>query len=229
MRLFGSWREEQTVPEQFYGALAQDTVHLIERHEPLGGRTLVDIGAGRPEFGTAFTGAGARYVAVDLDPSAFDGTVGEGFVVGRAEQLPLADDSVDVAVSSNVVEHVRDQGALGEEMLRVVKPGGLVFISFTTWHSPWGGHETSPWHYLGGDYAARRYERRIGRQPKNRFGDTMFPAHAGQALRWARAREDAWLVEAIPRYHPDWASSVIAVPGLREVFAWNLMLVLRKS
>ena len=74
-------------------------------------------------------------------------------------QFDVADDSVDVAVSSNVVEHVRDQGALGEEMLRVVKPGGLVFISFTTWHSPWGGHETSPWHYLGGRRARRRQRR----------------------------------------------------------------------
>ena len=44
-----------------------------------------------------------------------------------------------------------------DEMVRVTRPGGTVFVSFTPWWSPWGGHETAPWHYLGGEYARRRY------------------------------------------------------------------------
>ena len=48
------------------------------------------------------------------------------------------------------------------EMARVVRPGGLVYCSYTLWLSPWGGHETSPWHFLGGHRAARRYEQRHG-------------------------------------------------------------------
>ena len=38
-------------------------------------------------------------------------------------------------------------------MVRVTKPGGLVFVSYTVWWGPWGGHETAPWHYLGGRFA----------------------------------------------------------------------------
>ena len=44
-----------------------------------------------------------------------------------------------------------DPMGLIEEMIRVTRPGGLVYLSFTNWYSPWGGHEMSPWHYLGRD------------------------------------------------------------------------------
>ena len=115
-----------------------------------------------------------------------------------------------------------------DEMLRVVKPGGLAFISYTSWYGPWGGHETSPWHLFGGDYARRRYERKNGHPPKNRFGETMHAATVAEGLRWARTQQEADLLEAAPRYHPDWADALLKVPGLRELASWNLMLVLRK-
>ena len=91
-----------------------------------------------------------------------------------------------------------------------------------------GGHETSPWHYLGGHRAARRYERRTGRAPKNRYGDSLFAVSAGRMLRWAKGRVDVEVVDALPRYHPSWARWLVAVPGLREVAVWNLLVVLRK-
>ena len=113
-------------------------------------------------------------------------------------------------------------------MVRVTRPGGTVYLSFTPWLSPWGGHETAPWHYLGGSRARRRYRRQHGREPKNRFGESLFAVRAGAALRWARTCPDAELVAAYPRYHPWWARWVIRVPGLRELVSWNLVLVLRR-
>jgi hypothetical protein len=118
--------------------------------------------------------------------------------------------------------------AMTAEMVRVTKPGGTVFVSFTPWLSPWGGHETAPWHYLGGDRARRRYRRRHGREPKNRFGVSLFRVSVAGALRWARTCPDVDVVAAFPRYHPWWAAWVVAVPGLREVLCWNVVLVLRR-
>ena len=97
-------------------------------------------------------------------------------VVGRAEQSPLADETVDVAFSSNLLEHVPDLAHTADEIVRVVRPGGHVVLSYTVWLGPWGGHETSPWHYLGGARAARRYQRRTGRPPKNLYGESMYAA-----------------------------------------------------
>ena len=228
VRLFRSFLVEQTDPERFYSDLAQDTAELIRHHEPLAGRTLVDVGAGQPAFPRAFAAEGARYIAVDTDRHALHEVPGTARLQARGEALPLDDGVADIVVSSNVMEHVRVPAALATEMLRIARPGGLVVISYTSWASPWGGHETSPWHWLGGDYAARRYTRRHGHPPKNRYGETLHPTQVSDGLRWARARDDAWLVEAVPRYHPDWAGAVTGVPGLREVATWNLLLVLRR-
>jgi arabinofuranan 3-O-arabinosyltransferase len=113
----------------------------------------------------------------------------------------------------------------------VTRPGGTVFVSFTPWLSPWGGHETSPWHLLGGDRARQRYLRRNGREPKNRFQETLFPVSAARAMRWARAGRRAGevtVVDVLPRYHPRWACWVARIPGLREMLTWNFTVVLRR-
>jgi len=225
--MFRSFLVEQTEPEVFYTDLARDTVQILSHQEPLDGRLVLDVGAGPAQFAREFAAAGARYVALDVDAHELDGAP-QPAIQARGERLPLADGSVDIAMSSNVMEHVRGPGLVGRELVRVVRPGGLVVISYTSWLSPWGGHETSPWHYLGGEYAARRYERVHGRPPKNRFGRTMFPTSVRDGLRWARTQPDAWLIEAVPRYHPDWACSVVDVPGLREVATWNLLMILRR-
>lgn len=226
--MFRAFLQEQPQPDVFYRALARDTVRLLSAHEPLPGRLLVDVGAGEPQFAEEFRRAEARYLPVDLDRRALERLPGEPGIQARGEMLPLADECADIVVSSNVAEHVRDPGHLANEMVRITRPGGLIFIAYTSWASPWGGHETSPWHWLGGEYAADRYERRTGGPPKNRYASTMFPTTVRGGLQWAAAHPDVWLIEAFPRYHPDWAASVLAVPGVREVGTWNLTMVLRR-
>jgi SAM-dependent methyltransferase len=149
-------------------------------------------------------------------------------VLGSGQALPVRSEAVDLTYSSNVLEHVPDPWQMGEEMLRVTRRGGTCFLSFTSWWSPWGGHETAPWHYLGGEHAARRYERRKGHPPKNEFGRTLFAVTVADALRWARSTPLGLLVDARPRYLPAWARPVVRVPGVRELATWNLALVLRR-
>ncbi len=142
--------------------------------------------------------------------------------------LPFRDGSFDVVYSSNVLEHVRDPWTMADEMMRVTRPGGLVFLSYTLWFGPWGGHETAPWHYLGGYRAADRYARKHGKRPKNDFGTSLFAVTAGAGLRWARQQSAGEVLETIPRYHPWWAWWTLRVPVLREVTTWNLAIVVRK-
>jgi arabinofuranan 3-O-arabinosyltransferase len=151
---------------------------------------------------------------------------------GAGTALPVRSGAVDVCYSSNVLEHVSTPEAMLEEMLRVTRPGGTMFVSFTPWLSPWGGHETAPWHYLGGERARRRYVRRMGREPKNRYRHTLFPISAARAMRWARkARREGRveIVAALPRYHPRWACWVARLPLFREVLTWNFTLILRHT
>jgi SAM-dependent methyltransferase len=227
LRLFRSFLIEQTDPDRFYGDLAADTVALLAPHTDLQGASVLDVGAGPRQFAGAFAAAGARYVGLDVSVGDLAAAAAPD-VVGVGERLPFADQSLDVVMSSNVMEHVPRPGAVAREMVRVVRPGGLVVVSYTAWASPWGGHETSPWHVFGGEYAARRYERVNGRAPKNRYGESMYAARVGDGVRWARSQPDLVVEELSPRYHPDWARYVVEVPVLREVATWNLMMVLRR-
>jgi len=152
-----------------------------------------------------------------------------GAVLADGYWLPVRDGGADICLSSNVLEHVRDPNGLIEEMIRATKPGGLIYLSFTNWYSPWGGHEMSPWHYLGAGLAERKYERKHGKLPKNRVGSSLFPLHIGDVLRMARGRADVEVVSARPRYYPRWLSPLVLVPGLREIVTWNLLLILRRT
>ncbi|MEU6739346.1 class I SAM-dependent methyltransferase [Streptosporangium sandarakinum] len=229
--LLRAFRKEQTDPDFFYGMLARDTVAQLASYTELNGALVADVGGGPGYFTDVLRAAGARPVCVDCDAGemmARQGAAPEGAVLGSALDLPLSTGSVDVCFSSNVLEHVPDPWRMASEMVRVTRPGGVVYLSFTNWLSPWGGHETSPWHYLGGHRAAARYTRRYGRRPKNVYGESLYPVSVGAALRWARRRPDVTILDALPRYHPRWATPVIRVPGLREIVSWNLLLVLRR-
>ncbi len=230
VRLFRAFLVEQSDPDHFYQLLAEDSVRQLSAFTPLTSRILLDVGGGPGYFSDAFLAAGARYLGVDPDVGELSarGAPGQGMIRASGTKLPVRTGSVDVCYSSNVLEHVADQGAMLAEMVRVTKPGGTVFVSFTPWFSPWGGHETAPWHYLGGGFARRRFRRRHGREPKNRYGESLFAVTVGSALRWARNCESARLVRALPRYHPWWATWIVHIPLLREIASWNLVMVLEK-
>ena len=227
IRLFRLFLREQSAPEVFYSELARDSVAQLQRWTALRDAVVIDVGGGPGYFARAFAGQGARYVGIELDVPT-DLPADAHALVASAMTLPLRSESVDVAYSSNVIEHLREPWRMAEEMVRVTRPGGLIYLSFTPWYSPWGGHETAPWHYLGGDRARRRYLRTRGREPKNAYGQTLFAHRVSDALRWAADCADAEVVTALPRYHPRWAWWLTRVPAVREVALWNLALVMRK-
>lgn len=230
IRLFRAFLREQSDPDHFYQILATDSVQQLSGYTDLSGACVLDVGGGPGYFADAFRGAGAYYVGIDPDVGELSarGEPAAGMLRASGTALPLRTGSVDVCYSSNVLEHVAQPWRMADEMVRVTRPGGTVFLSFTPWLSPWGGHETAPWHYLGGHRAARRYAGRTGRPPKNVYGESLFDVRVGEALRWARANGQAELVEALPRYHPRWAKPMVHVPGVREIGLWNLALVLRR-
>ena len=231
VRIFRSFRTEQGNSRAYYSLLADDTVRQLRQYTELNGRLVLDVGGGPGFFVRALRGAGARAFCVDADAGelAGSGRPEPGSVLGSALDLPIASGRADVTFSSNVLEHVPDPARMLAEMVRVTRPGGIVFCAFTNWLSPWGGHETSPWHYLGGKRAAQIYSRRNGRAPKNLYGRSLYPFSIGEALRWARTQANAELIDAVPRYLPGWSKPIIRLPGAREVLTWNLLVVLQRS
>jgi SAM-dependent methyltransferase len=231
VRLFRLFLTEQTDPDGFYSALARDAASQLAKFITIPGRTVLDIGGGAGYVTDEFRSLGAHCYLFEPDAKEMlaRGGAPAGAVLADGYWLPVRDGGADLCVSSNVLEHVRDPGGLIDEMVRATRPGGLIYLSFTNWYSPWGGHEMSPWHYLGADRAERRYVRKYGKQPKNRFGASLFPVHVGPVLKMVRDRRDVEVLSARPRYYPGWCRLLVYLPGLREIATWNLLLIMRRT
>jgi SAM-dependent methyltransferase len=228
--LFQAFRHEQEHPASTYTLLAHDTAALVARYRALEGAVAVDVGGGPGYTAQALRSAGAHAFTVDPfeDELRLHGRTPTDALVGDGLRLPLGDATVDLCCTLNALEHVPEPWTFLDELVRVTRPGGIVFIGVTNWLSPWGGHETSPWHYLGGHRAARRYEARTGHPPKNRFDESLFRIGVGETLAWARSCPQVSVLDAFPRYYPRWCRPLVHVPGLREVATWNLALVLER-
>jgi SAM-dependent methyltransferase len=229
VRLLSDFRVEQSDPARFYRALAEDSIGQLSGYLDLSGASVLDVGGGPGYFRDAFEAAGSTYWALDADVGELAGLGGiaEGTVIGDGMRLPFRDDVVDLCYSSNVLEHVPQPWRMAEEMVRVTRPGGIAFISYTSWYGPWGGHETAPWHFLGGDRARRRYRDRHGHEPKNRYGESLFEVTVRDGRDWARSQRLGEVLDVIPRYNPRWSYPLTRVPGLRELITWNLVIVVR--
>ncbi|MGW7051599.1 class I SAM-dependent methyltransferase [Streptomyces sp. NPDC054887] len=226
--LFRAFLDEQGDPDHCYALLARDAADQLERYGPLAERTVLDIGGGSGHFTEEFRRRGAHSYLFEPDVRELGGRRTRGTVVADGYLLPLADGAADISFSSNVLEHVEDPATFLSELVRVTAPGGLIYVSFTNWYSPWGGHEWAPWHYLGAERARRRYERRTGRKAKHTLGENLFRIHVGATLRQVRSRTDVEVVTARARYWPFLPAVVPRIPLLREFATWNLLLILRR-
>lgn len=230
VELFKAFRHEGADPATFYGMLADDTVSDVARFCQLRGALVLDVGGASGYVAEAFAAVGARAFTAeyDLDQTTEHGRQLADGIMADGCALPIATGAFDVCYSSNVLEHVVSHTRMLAEMVRVVAPGGVIYLTFTNWLSPWGGHETSPWHYLGGEYAARRYHRVTGQEAKNRYGSSLFNLSIGEVLRWCHARPEVDVLDTFPRYYPRWTKPIVWIPGLREFLTWNIVIVMRR-
>jgi SAM-dependent methyltransferase len=216
VRLF---RSERTEPVPFYRRLAELMVDSLPW--PVEGATVLDVGCGPGHYGRALADRGSRVASVDLSAQEFTLAGGPPVrpFVADGGRLPIASGALDGVVCSNMIEHTPTPERVVDEMARVVRPGGWIWLSFTNWLSPYGGHEFSPWHYLGGRAAIAIRSRRGGYQ-KNIPGVGLFPLSIKRVRQTIESHPELRLVDLRPRYYPTqrW---IPRVPVVGEVLTWN--------
>ena len=112
---------------------------------------LLNVGCGTGGFNVAAEEAGVRAVGVDADPEAVAicalkrEKAGGAFVRAAAERLPFPDATFDVVYCFSAIEHVESVDETVAEMVRVARPGGLVYVHTPNAWSWYEGHYKLLW------------------------------------------------------------------------------------
>lgn len=99
------------------------------------GMSVIDIGCGEGYGPGILAGKASRVLGVDIASEVVDharsryGSDRVSFDVMDVNALAVEDDSFDVAVSFQVVEHLVDVSGYFNEIARVLKPGGKAFLT----------------------------------------------------------------------------------------------------
>jgi SAM-dependent methyltransferase len=123
--------------EETAAALEPAAVELVRVAGIEAGARVLDVGCGTGNATLAAARAGADATGVDpaerLLETARERASDEGldvtFAAGRAEELPFADGSFDIALSAFGIIFASDPVGALTELLRVLKPGGRAFVS----------------------------------------------------------------------------------------------------
>src|SRR5579863_9139020 len=107
---------------------------------PVKDKRILEIACGRGGFSRLLGSRGASVCGADFSASAvaiakerlsrgplLDGSV--TYVQADAQNMPFEENSFDIVISCETIEHVPDPRAAVREMYRVCKPGGMLFLT----------------------------------------------------------------------------------------------------
>jgi len=115
------------IEDELWGALERSTQTIVARHLSAGS-SILDIGVGLGRLLDPLVHFDRYGVDISQDYLVRARDVGIEVAFARAEELPFDDSVFDAVVACDVLEHVPDLNAVCREMLRVLKPGGLLVV-----------------------------------------------------------------------------------------------------
>lgn len=170
--------------EEFYRYYAQqsqspETIDRFRRNAEMllrvygeipDGRSLdiLDVGCGAGAQSSGWTRHGHRYTGLDINEPliqlarqrASNQGITARFEVGTATALPYPDQSVDICLLPELLEHVADWQRCLDEAVRVVRPGGLLYLSTSSKLCPFQQEFNLPLYGWYPGYLKRYFERR---------------------------------------------------------------------
>jgi SAM-dependent methyltransferase len=143
----------------------------------------------------------------------------ERVLCGSGYELPFADGSFDVVALFDTMEHIPDDRRALEECKRVLRPGGIVFVSVPAYQFLWSQNDRIAHHFRR--YTAGRLRRVVGAaglapQRVSYFNTLLFPLILPAVL-WQK------LMGKLGRLPADYNNTSVKMPGLlNRLFTWTM-------
>lgn len=136
-RYLAHWRGDRLHPAPWHGRYhllnqLRDAIRDLAVSSSLGGESLLDFGCAESPYQPLLGPRFRRYVRADLP-----GNPRADVTIDIDGHLPLPDASIDVVLSTQVLEHVAVPAAYLAEARRVLRPGGRLLLST---HGAWKYH-----------------------------------------------------------------------------------------
>lgn len=130
-----------------FAAIAEVVLRLRREHVADASDALLDVldvGCNAGTQSRFWAGTGQRYTGIDINEPlvmlARERAAAAGsparFEVASATELPFDDASFDVCLMPELLEHVRDWQRCLDEATRVLRPGGVLYLSTSSWLCP---------------------------------------------------------------------------------------------
>lgn len=140
-----AWRRYERNHPEIFNSIEQGRLHeelgfalgaVPADRDGLAPLRVLDLGCGSGNLSRHLLDHGATVVAADVSPEFLRQVEDRFGATGRLETVQingqdlsaLADDSVDAACAYSVLHHIPDYLAVIDEMCRVVRPGGVIFL-----------------------------------------------------------------------------------------------------
>lgn len=140
-----TWTDPLHIARRSLRQAVQDRAHYVQGW-------VLDVGCGDRPYRSMFIHV-ERYVGLDL-PST-----GNADVYGDGMALPFRDSVFDSVLCNEVIEHVPEPSRLLEEVVRSLKPGGLLLL---TAPQTWGLHDEPHDFYRYTEYGLRYLAEKSG-------------------------------------------------------------------
>jgi len=165
--------EEQLYGEKRFEKLYRD---LENKFSILKGKRILEIGSGSGERSVAFALAGSSVIGIEPNYYGLLASllrahryprIKVNFCQSFGENLPFKDNTFDMVVSFEVLEHVKDIDRVIAECFRVLKKGGIIYCETANNLFPYEGHYRMFWPPLLPKSLGKIYARLKNKDPSH--------------------------------------------------------------
>ena len=157
VKTYSQWQYEKGIETiKFY-------LEKVTTEEMFKDKVVLDIGCGAAGKTLYYASLGAKKVyGIDVVPryekEAYSLAKEKGledrfcFILGDASNMDFEDNTFDVIIINDAIEHVSEPLKVLNECHRVLKKGGRIYLNFPPYHHPFGAHLSDaigfPWVHL---------------------------------------------------------------------------------